>query len=408
MKVQIKKTGNTTIRKNHRSIVINYIRKYGSVSRTELFEKTNISKPTVTRIVEELLNDGIVVSTGILGTSSGRKPVKIELNPSAYYSIGINISKSNIYASIVDLSMNIKHKSAINIKSVNNDNDFITTVINIIDRLIKESEISYEKILGIGIGVSGNINFRSGEIVDFGFMHKLPCIKLKVSLENKFNLKVLVDNNANTRVLGEYWYGLGRGYNNVIFIICGEGIGSGIISGKKILRGKNNVTGEFGHMIVNLDGRKCSCGKYGCIESYCSTGAIELRTKEAIKGGRGSKSLLGKVEEVDAISYKDICQFAKAGDRLCIEILEESAFILSTGLYNLIGIVDPEIIVLSGDLFDLSQLFFDKVVMMTREKLIMSNLNDIVFEKRRVEDSLYEIGAAALIYKSFFNDDKTF
>lgn len=406
--MQVNNSGNTLIRKNHKSIVLNYIRKHGSVSRTELFKKTNISKPTVTRVIEELLNDGTVVSTGILGTSSGRKPVKIELNPCACYSIGINISKSNIYASMVDLSMNIKHKSAVAIKAVNNENDFINSVIDVINNLIEESKINYEKILGIGIGVSGNINYKSGEIVDFGFMHNLPCIKLKASLEKRFNLKVFVDNNANTRVLGEYWYGLGRGFNNIIFIICGEGIGSGIISAKKILRGKNNVTGEFGHMIVNLDGRKCSCGKYGCIEAYCSTGAIEQRTKEAIKSGRGSEFLLSKVGEVDAISYKDICQLAKDGDRLCIEILEESAFILSTGLYNLIGIVDPEIIVLSGELFDLSQIFYDKVVSMTRGKLIMSNLNDIVFEKRRVEDSLYEIGAAALIYKAFFNDDKTF
>lgn len=396
--------GNSKTREDHKLIVLNFIRKHGQVSRTDIYEKTRISKPTVTRVIEELLKEGIVRETGVGESSIGRKPVYIELNPSAYYCMGVNISRNTIRASMVDLGMNIISKKAVDIRHINSVEIFKETVAAAVKDLCSESKVEPENILGVGIGASGIIDSKKGVILDFAIGHKLLDIHLKKYLEEALAMKVLIDNIANTRTLGEYWYGYGVGYKNIIFVSCSEGIGSGIIVEGNILRGKSNVTGEIGHMIVNTNGRKCICGRYGCIEAYSSTEAVENLTREVLRQGRSSILLNRVNEDIEIINYKMICECADQEDQLCIERLEEAASILSTGLANTIGIINPELVILSGDMFDASDYFYEMVKRFTKEKLFNVLTQDVVFKKRKVQDSLYEIGAAALVFKSVFRD----
>lgn len=400
------KTGNIKIRTEHKLKVLSIIRKDSSVSRTEIFERTNISKPTVTRIIQDLLDEGLVVELGRSDVLSGRKPVNIGLNPNAYYTIGINLTKGYIYASVMDFSMNLKYKSITGIQQVKNEKDFLKTIDQIVNKLLQNSGILKEQVLGIGVGVPGIVNFETGEILDFGFTHNFPNMKLKEHLEETFGLKVLVDNNANTRALGEYWYGYGVGYSNIVFVICNEGIGSGIICEGNILRGKNNITGEIGHMTINIDGRKCTCGRLGCIEAYCSTDSITAFAKRALRNGVASSLLYEKNGNLDEIDYKNICECYDSGDDLCNQLMEDAACILSAGLQNLIALIAPEMLILSGNLFDASKTFFNRVVELTRERIRNSALQEVLFLNRKIADNLYEAGAAALIYKSFFESGK--
>lgn len=138
------------------------------------------------------------------------------------------------------------------------------------------------------------------------------------------------------------------------------------------------------------------------IEAYCSTEAIENITREYVRRGRKSSLLEDSNESIDKISYKKICQYASKGDTLCIERLQEAANILSIGLANLIDIINPEIMILSGDLFDGSDVFYKMVIEFTQVKLFSSYSQDVVFTRREINDTLYEIGAATLVYKNYF------
>jgi predicted NBD/HSP70 family sugar kinase/biotin operon repressor len=399
--------GNSQIREDHKIKVLNYIRINNPVSRTDIYKNTSISKPTVTRVIEQLLQEGLVVETGI-GTGEsevGRKPVYLQINPSAHYCIGINITKNSIRTSIIDLSMNIIFKKTTSIKHVNEVDDFKDIVLNSINELLAEVKgIDKSKILGIGIGVPGSVDYDKGVIIEFASKPKIVNVDLKNYIEERLNLHVLIDNNAKTRALGEYWYGYGIGYRNIIFAVCSEGIGSGIIADGNILRGKNNVTGEFGHMSINVDGRKCSCGRYGCVEAYCALDSVESMTKAALKQGRRSILLELAEGDIEAVDYKLICEGARREDSLCKERLEETACFLSTGLANTIGIINPEIIILSGELFDESEYFYELVKENTRNRLSNILAQDVMFVNRKVKDSLHEIGAATLVYKQFFQD----
>ncbi len=399
--------GNSKIREDHKIQILNYIRINKAVSRTDIYKNTNISKPTITRVIEQLEQEGLVIESGIAVSESeiGRKPIYLQINSSAYYCIGINISKKAIRASIIDLSMNIIVKKTTSIKHINEADDFKNIVLNCIDELLLEvEEIDKSKILGVGIGVPGSVDYDKGIIIEFASKPNIVDVNLKEYIEEKLKFHVLIDNNAKTRALGEYWYGYGSGYNNILFVVCSEGIGSGIIADGNILRGKNNETGEFGHMSVSIDGKKCSCGRYGCVEAYCALESVENAVKAALKKGR--KSIIIELAEgdIEAIDYKLICEAANQNDLLCKEQLEEVACILSTGIANTIRIINPEIVILSGELFDESEHFYEVVKEYTKNRLVGNSYQDVVFMNRRVKDSLHEIGAATLVYKEFFHD----
>jgi len=402
-----KTVGNSRIREDHKIKVLNYIRINKTVSRTDIYKNTNISKPTVTRVIEQLLQEDLVVEGGIANDESGigRKPICLKINPSAHYCIGINISKKFIQASIIDFEMNIISKKTINIKNVKEIDEFDNIVVQCINEILNEIRtIDKDKILGIGIGVPGIVDYNTGIIVEFASKPNIVNVNLKKYIEERLNLNVIIDNNAKTRALGEYWYGYGVGYNNIIFVVCSQGIGSGIIADGNILRGKNNETGEFGHMIIDIDGRKCSCGKYGCVEAYCALESVENITKEALKHGR--KSILFELSngDIDVVDYKMICKGACMNDLLCKERLDETACFLSTGIANTIGIINPEIVILSGELFDESEYFYDLVKEYTKDKLSKNSSQNVMFANRRVKDNLYTIGAAALVYERFFQN----
>jgi N-acetylglucosamine repressor len=396
--------GDSTSKEDHRIRIINCIRKFGPVSRTEIYEMTKISKPTITRVIDDYIEKGVIRETGVLTANSKRKPIGIELNPDAYYCIGVNISKNVLRAILTDFTMNIVAKKQVSIKTMDGQDSFLSILSDSIEYLINKSEVDQRKLLGIGIGVPGIVDNENGVIIDFASIHSMVNVKLKEFLENRFRLSVFVDNDANTQALGEYWYGYSVGCKNSIFVSCREGIGSGIITDGVILRGKSNVTGEFGHMIVNALGRKCNCGRYGCIEAYCSTESIENITREYLRRGRKSSLCETANEKADDISYKKICRHASEGDRLCLERLQEAANILSIGLANLIDIINPEIIILSGDLFDGNDIFYNMVAEYTLEKLFSSYSQDVTFKKREINDTLYEVGAAAMVYKNYFLD----
>lgn len=385
--------GNTKIRKEHTMQILDHIRRNAPVSRTGICKDTGISKPTVTRVIEKLKADGLILETGYVDSASGRKPVHIELNPDAFYAIGVNVTLNSVYVTLVDLCMNIIISNKVDIRNLRSSDELLERISECTLMIMKDSGKPKDKLLGIGVGVPGLVDFDNGIIIDFGVRHSMYDIKIRDFLMAKTGLKTIVDNNANTRVLGELWYGYAEGYKDIVYVICSQGIGSGIISDGKILRGADNVSGEFGHMTVNIDGRECVCGKRGCLETYCSLEAFEQITKD---------KLVEASCEIPAMSYQDICGYARLGDEFFKSRLYDTANIFATGLANLIGIINPEMVILSGELFDESGFFLDNVLDLTKRNIFSPFAQDVLFKIRKVKDNLYTIGAAALILKEFF------
>ena len=212
-----------------------------------------------------------------------------------------------------------------------------------IEEKLSKDGIDKTDILGVGMGVPGPVK-------DDGTV--LKCVNLgwgvinaAEELKSLIGLPVKVGNDANMAALGEYWQGGGKGYENVVMVTLGTGVGGGIIINGKMLAGVNGAGGEIGHMTIDLDEQDvCNCGKKGCLEQYASaTGIVRLATRALQTSDKSSK-----LREVKYISAKEIFDAAKSGDNLATDLVEEFGKRLGYALANIACVVDPEVFVIGG------------------------------------------------------------
>jgi glucokinase len=200
---------------------------------------------------------------------------------------------------------------------------------------------------GVGAGAPGPLDTKRGVVLltpNLGWVN-LPLRQL---LQDTLGVPARIDNDANCAVLGEWWRGAARGAKQVIGITIGTGIGGGIIVDGRLYHGASDCAGEIGHTTVEVNGRRCKCGNYGCLEAYASGPAIARRAVEAIEAGQTSK-LPGYVDgALEKITAQTVYQAAHDGDELAEEVVGDTAKFLGAGIANMINIFNPEIVVVFG------------------------------------------------------------
>lgn len=211
---------------------------------------------------------------------------------------------------------------------------------------------------GVGIGAPGAVKIAEGLVVfapNLGW-HSYP---LRARVQERVQLPVTLDNDANCATLGEWWLGAAKGAQNVIGLTIGTGIGGGIILGGKLYHGSGDAAGEIGHTTIDSTGRRCKCGNYGCLEAYASGPAIAERAREALAGGEPSTmpTLVGG--DLGRLSAATVYQAAIAGDRLALEVVRETARLLGAGVANLLNIFNPEVVVLAGGVTQAGDALFE-------------------------------------------------
>ncbi len=249
-----------------------------------------------------------------------------------------------------------------------------------------------KRIIGIGIGSPGPINFDKGLVKDPPNLPGWHNVLLKNILAKKLKIPVFLDNDANAALLGELWKGRAQGKKNVILLTLGTGIGGAAIINGQIYRGRTGGGAEFGHMIIDKNfPQKSTCGHYGCLESFTSSKSIINKLKKETVGGR--RSLLTKSKNIDSLT---IYQAALKGDRLSIEVLENAGENLGVGIINLINIFEPELVILSGQLSKAKKYFWSA---MQKEVKNSCFKRVIPIVKARLGDEAGIIGAASLVFK---------
>lgn len=213
-------------------------------------------------------------------------------------------------------------------------------------------------LAGIGIGAPAG-SCKTGEIeraVNLDWPDKLPVADL---LSAWFNVPVSVSNDANAAAYGEMHYGVGLGLKNLICITLGTGLGCGLISGGKLLTGVGGLAGELGHVTAVHEGRLCSCGRKGCLETYVSATGM-VRTVQEMDSLKLNNSVLGK-KEPDTLTSKDITDAALEGDELALEVFEYTGKVLGRTLADIVALLNPERIVLAGGLAQAGDLLINPV-----------------------------------------------
>ncbi len=253
------------------------------------------------------------------------------------------------------------------------------------------------RLAGCGLGVAGLVDGQAGLVYAAPNVAGFQNLPLKKLLEEKVDVPVTLENDANAAAFAEYWLGAGRGVSSLICLTLGTGIGSGIILEGKLLRGASGAAGEAGHMAVEADGERCGCGARGCLEAYASATAILRDARAALARGEGT-ALLGPFgARPEALTAKDVSDAARAGDPVARGILERAGRYLGVGLASLVNLLNPDLITLAGGLAAAGDLLLQPALAELERRAFAVLLCRTRVELSALADTAGMLGAAGLV-----------
>jgi len=366
---------NTDILKNlsfEEKKILKVLQKKGPIPKSEISFLTNIKLTTLNYIIQPLVQNKIIVQESIGESTGGRKPILYDVNLCEFYIIGIDISRVYTQVVIANLKMEILYKEKFYMDFSCSPDETVRKIYQIINKADIKLSLKNIKLVGIGLGTVGPLDIKNGIMINPDNFNASGWsnVHIKGMLEEKLNCPIIIENGANAAVTGEYFYGIGKGIENIAYLNCGIGIRTGTVSSGKLIRTINDEEDTFGHMIVDIDGEKCKCGNLGCVEGYSSINAIVKKFSTEVDKGR--YTVIDK--PLKNIEYKDICIAAEKNDVLSKEIIENSALILGTGLANYINLLNPGLVILSGPLIMNSKLFYDECIKVVLKKLQFRSL----------------------------------
>lgn len=316
------------------------------------------------------------------------------------YSIGIDIGGTNTCFGLVNENAEIIFQREIKTKNFPEIENYLTVLVKQIKDLISHCP-EPENILGVGIGAP-NGNYYKGTIElapNLPFKGIIPIKNMleMLLLNEGWNLKVTITNDANAAGIGEMIYGAAKGVNDFIMITLGTGVGSAIVSNGEMIYGHDGFAGEVGHTIVEIDGRECGCGRKGCLETYSSATGIR-RTALSLLKQDNSPSILREIEEKDINGYT-ICEAARKNDALALKCIDFTARMLAIGVANAVAVTSPKKIIFSGGLSKAGDLLLTPFKAYLEENLYPVFRGKIEVELSALEENNTAIlGAAALNY----------
>jgi glucokinase-like ROK family protein len=322
----------------------------GLISRAELQKSTGLTLASVTRLVQELKNSGVILETDKGESSGGRQPSLIRVNPEAGVVIGLDFSGIELKGAILDAA---NHCLCVIKQPFQGMQPAIIQkqVIQMCQELVSTPLIQQRRVLGIGISVPGTVDAENGIIRDALNM-RLHDFPIRDILGKVFDLPVFIEHDTSTAALAEKFYGAGRGVGDLIYIIVSTGIGAGLIVNHEVYRGATGLAGELGHVIVERDGQVCVCGKRGCLEAVAAVPAMLANAHNVLLRRKRSS------QDTNTISLNDLIEAAGQRDRLALAIIQRAADYLAMAISIVVSIVDIRLMVIGGEVVQMGELYF--------------------------------------------------
>jgi predicted NBD/HSP70 family sugar kinase len=305
-------------------------------SRQDLSAVTGLSPASVTNVIRELLDDGIVTEAGSVDSDGGRPRVLLDINPDYGYVIGVDIGETRVRVELFNLAMTERAKAEYPLNPVEHEVDVVVRdIASGLTAVLGDAAVDPAGVLGVGIGVPGIVE-QGREVLVHAQTYRWDAVPLERLVRAHTDLPLRFENGAKTMGQAELWFGGGRGAENAVVILIGSGVGASLISGGSTYQGANSSAAELGHTTIVVGGRRCRCGAAGCLEAYVSA--------EAILDRCGSPAALPEDEEsalAQLIATADSSPMADA-------VLTETAEYLGVGIGNLINLFNPERVILGG------------------------------------------------------------
>lgn len=274
-----------------------------------------------------------------------------EANSKAEYLVGVDLGGTKILTGVFSTSLKCVGRSKMSTKAERGPESVIERIAHCVQDAVDECDLNLKQIKGVGIGAPGSVDSENGKVMFAGNLG-WKDVALKKELEKQLELPVFLQNDCNGCTLGVHEVELEGKPRNMIGLFLGTGIGGGLILDGKMFSGFNRTAGEVGHMVLEVNGPKCSCGNRGCWEALASRSALFRQVQDAVK--EGQKTVLTEMlgSDLKDLRSGDLRKAIRQGDKLVEHIVEEAAKYTGIAVANLMNVVNPEVVVLGGGLMD--------------------------------------------------------
>lgn len=364
----------------NKSIILNKIRKDGPISRAQIARETNLTPPTVSSNVKELIEEQIVEESDIGQSQGGRKPTMLMINHQAFTIIGVDAGPESIECIEADLAGNVLKRSKTTLELPITNQEFIVALKSSIKEVLETDK----QVVGIGVAMHGVVEVETGTSM-YAPNLGLSNIPIKKELEHAFGLEVKVENDARAMALGEYWFGNHGELESMLAVNIGSGVGAGLIIDGKLYHGASDIAGEIGHMTIDLYGETCECGNRGCLQTFVTGPAIARKAPGNLQ------------------TAENVFEHALSGNEECAAILKESGKAMGVGLTNLIHIVNPEKIVLGGGVSKAEKFILPAIRETIRTSALTPAASQTKVEVSKLGDDATLIGAITLLLVDIFD-----
>ena len=373
--------------------ILNLIQKKGPITKKKLQDTADMKSTTLNRVITILEDAKIIMEHGESESTGGRKAIEYDVSQTGFYIIGIDISRTYVKLILTNMKLTILKKEEFFMDEYYSPERTVEKIAIIIEKMLLDLFIKPNEVLGIGIGTVGPIDREKGIILNPRnfFNCNWVNVPIKEMIEKRLIIPCFIDNGANTAVLAEYLFGKGKNLRNIVYIHCGIGLRSSIVTDGIIIRAMNNREDAFGHMIVAHNGELCSCGNHGCIESYSSIDSIIKKINANMKD---PNTLISE------LNYKETLKLKLLNNKDSVDVINKGAEILGIGISNIVRLLNPELVILSGPLIMNFKYYYEKSIETFHNINAMDNR--VVFSNGgKFKGDAIALGSAAMIMEVY-------
>jgi len=375
-----------------------------NLSSSDISTRIHTSLPLVTKMLNVLMEEQVILETGYAPSTGGRRPLLYSLRPDILYVVAVAMDQ--LFSRIVIMDAQRRHVTAVKeiaLPLVGNPRAAATLAENI-NQCVLESGIPKEEIAGTGIGMPGFVDARNG--MNYSFLETVG-VPLTRYLTERTGIQTYIENDSSLIALAEFKFGVARNKRSAMVINLGWGIGLGMILNGEIFRGYNGFAGEFSHLPLFSNNKLCSCGKSGCLETEASLLVVVGKAEEGIRNGR--LTMLDQVlpaENVDQACWA-VISAAEKGDKFAVELLSEAGYNIGRGVAILIHLLNPEAIILSGRGSSAGKIWQTPIQQALNEHCIPRMAINTGIEISTLGYDAELTGAAALVMENYLRNEGT-
>ncbi|WP_100406072.1 ROK family transcriptional regulator [Bacillus solitudinis] len=382
---------NQTKRNQSKKSLYQLIHREGPISKVELLKLFTVPQTTLTRMITELEGNGWLCSGEIGQPNGGRPPILYKVEANAGHLIGIEIARIHVQVLLLDLEFKVIDRERFFLTLDHTPEITIPLILSDMRKLLQRNCLSVEGIIGVGIGAVGPLNREKGLIINpESFLAKgWNDVDIVSEINKEFAVPIVLNNGGNTAAIAEY-HAQSFTKENLLYSISGYGIRCGYIQAGTSLNSRQGDASSYGHMIVNPEGRLCSCGKKGCLNAYSSFGAMFERISE-----RNCSVVVKSTDQlIEALHQKN---------QVVVDVVYEAAYYYGLAVANMMNLLHPDLVILQGKLIEESESFFNKVTEVAMKYKYSNSIHVTSIQKGYLGRDATAIGAGIEVFNSLFD-----